>query len=73
MTSPKKFPDGSASDQRYESACIRAIDPWLRLERQADRVIEALDQVTTPGIVRAPLAEDDSLIIAIRDAAAGGE
>jgi len=63
-----RLADGSTSDNRMEAATIRALDPWIRLERQAQGLIDILDQVTAPGVVRNELPDDDSLVIAIKDA-----
>jgi len=46
---------------------VRAIDASLALDRSVERVLSALDDATAPGIVRAPLDEDDSLVMAIKD------
>lgn len=63
-----RFPDGSISSiQRLEAATVRALDAHMTLERKAERLCDELDQATNPGVVRAPLSDEDSLVIAIRD------
>jgi len=64
-----RFADGTGSGTRtqIESACVRAIDAYVTLERRADRVLEALDDITIPGVVRHAITEEDSLVIAIKD------
>lgn len=64
---PRQFPDGSTSGVGHEMsrATVRAIDAYMRLGEAADRVIAAMDNITMPGVVRAPLSEDDSLVMAI--------
>jgi hypothetical protein len=66
---PTRFPDGSGvPNSREQSACVRAIDAYMSLIRKADRLGIELDDVTIPGVVRAPMADDDSLVIALRAA-----
>jgi hypothetical protein len=71
--SPRKFPDGSrVTNARAESACLRAIDSCLTLARSADRLSTELDHIdrTIPGsgIIRLPVEDDDSLMVAVREA-----
>jgi hypothetical protein len=68
--SSTKLADGSgAPDTRIESAFVHAIDSCLGVGRSADKLLEELDAVTRPsGVVRGPLNEDDSLVIAVREA-----
>lgn len=67
-----RFPDGSVtSNDRLSAAAVRALDAHMILERVADRLIEELDQITAPGVVRAHITDEDSLVIAIRDITQG--
>jgi len=45
------------------------IDASLRLSRHADRLSHAMEDATPLGVIRAPLSEDDSLVIAIKEVA----
>lgn len=67
----RKFPDGSGvANVRMESACIRAIDSCLVASTAADRLCHELDYLTPgSGIIRLPMEESDSLVIAVKDAA----
>lgn len=57
----------SSSTTPLESATVRALDAWIMLEQMAERVIDALDDITAPGTASAePLALDDSLVIALK-------
>lgn len=61
-----KFPDGSVTNtDRLSAAAIRALDAHMAVERHADRLIEELDQITSPGVVRTQITDEDSLVIAI--------
>lgn len=69
--SRKKFADGSGvTNARVESACLRAIDSCLAIGRSADRLANELDHVIPPssGIIRLPMEDDDSLVIAVKEA-----
>lgn len=67
---PRKFPDGSqVLNARTEAACLRAIDSCLTVIRSADRLGNELVHITpTSGIIRLPMDEDDSLVVAVREA-----
>jgi hypothetical protein len=68
MGSITKFPDGSVSSvQRLEAATVRLLDAYMTMERSADRLLDELEQMTSPGVVRVQIDEDDSLVIAIQD------
>ncbi len=69
---PSRLAEGSkggSGSMRTEAAFVRAIDSSLALDRSVDRVIAALDDITPPGFIRAPLSDEDSLVIAIKDVA----
>jgi hypothetical protein len=66
---PKRFADGSGNGTALETATVRALDAYMMIGRHADRLSEELDQVTQPGVVGAPLSDEDSLVIAIREIA----
>lgn len=70
--SSTKLADGSgAPATRIESAFVRAIDSCLGVGRSADKLLEELDTVARPsGVIRVPLDEDDSLVVAVREARA---
>jgi hypothetical protein len=55
-----------------ETACLRSVDSSIQVSEAADRLSVELDNLTPPpvGIIRPPLDEDDSLMVAIRDARA---
>jgi hypothetical protein len=68
---PTKFADGSGvPSPRVDSAFVRATEACLRVSRAADRLANELDHVTIPGsgVVHAPLDENDSLVVAVREA-----
>lgn len=65
-----RLADGSGNGHRMESACVRAIDAWMRLAQKASDLLDLLDNVTSPGVVRTHLSEDDSLVIAIQSVTA---
>lgn len=70
---PEKFPEGSGGGVAMaDVACVRAIDSYMKLIELADRLCEAMDDTTIPGVVRAPIKEDDSLVIAIQHAKSVG-
>lgn len=63
-----RFPEGSVNKKdRLSAATVRAIDALIGLERSADRLLEELEQITSPGVVRTQITDEDSLVIAIRD------
>lgn len=68
----RKFADGSCIvNAPAEAACLRAIDSCLQVSRSADRLGTELDHMTPPpgsGIIRLPVDDDDSLMVAVRDA-----
>jgi len=70
MTS-RRLADGSGGGKRsYEPACVRAIDAYLTLGQQADRLGYELDNITPVGVVGAVTASippDDSLVIALQE------
>lgn len=61
---PDRFPDSSSGD-RLTAAAVRACSAYQSLGRKADSVGYELDDITSPGNVRQPLSEEDSLVIAI--------
>jgi len=61
-----RLADGSVGGRRLEAACVRAIDTHLMLGRKADKLLNALDEMTTPGVVSAPIDDEDSLVIALQ-------
>lgn len=63
---PTRFPDGSGNGSALEIAAVRALDAYIHLGQAADRLSDELDQVTQPGVVHAPMSDEDSLVIAIR-------
>lgn len=64
----RKLADGSGSGRSsYEPACVRALDSYMLLTRQAERVSEELDQITIPGMVDHPVSVEDSLVIALQE------
>jgi len=66
---PIKFPEGSGiTNNRMESACVRAIDAYMTLGRRADALCAELDNVTLPGVVRAVIDDNDSLVTAVAEA-----
>lgn len=66
---PQKFPEGSGVyNSRVESACVRAIDACMTVSRKAAAILEAMDDVTIPGMVRGAIEDNDSMVIALRDA-----
>lgn len=70
----RKFPDGSVSQKdRMKAAGVRALDAYFTVSNRADRLIEELDQVTSPGVVRVQISDEDSLVIAIREITLGRE
>ena len=68
----RKFPEGSGiTNAQAESACLRAIDSCMAAGRSADRLGNELDHMTPPpgsGIIRLPVEEDDSLMVAVKEA-----
>jgi hypothetical protein len=66
----RKFPDGSGvANARLESACLRAVDSCMMVIRTADRLGDELDHVVPgSGIIRLPVDDDDSLVVALREA-----
>lgn len=68
----RKFPEGSGiTNAQVESACLRAIDSCLQVIRSADRLGTELDHMTPPpgsGIIRLPVEDDDSLMVAVKEA-----
>lgn len=66
-----RFADGSGTGTNSEASAVRAVDEWIQLGNKADRLANELDMVTKPGFLQPPnLADDDSLVIALRDFAA---
>ncbi len=63
---PTKFADGSTTGHRLEVAAVRAIDAYMMVEKSAERLSEELDQITSPGVVRVHITDEDSLVIAIK-------
>ncbi|HWW61204.1 MAG TPA: hypothetical protein VN181_07545 [Thermoanaerobaculia bacterium] len=62
-----KLAEGSINkNDRMTAAAVRALDAHIHLERTADRLLEELDQITSPGVVRTQITDEDSLVIAIR-------
>lgn len=49
-----------------EAACIRALEAIHVLEERASSALAELDNMTIPGVVRAPLDEEDSLVISLQ-------
>ena len=65
MTS-NKLADGSGEKRgSFEPACVRALDAYLTLGQQVDRLDAALDEITETGVVRHHLGPEDSLVIAL--------
>lgn len=64
---PTRIADGSGHGHRLDAACVRALEAWMDITRKADELLDLLDNVTSPGVVRARLSDDDSLVIALRD------
>lgn len=63
------FPEGSGiSNSRAEVACVRTIESHMGVVRRADQILALMDDMTMPGVVRAPIDDNDSLVIALRDA-----
>lgn len=67
MSRRQPFADGSVTGKRVEAAVVRALDAYMTIERKADLLIEELDDVTIPGVVRTQIDQEDSLVIAIKD------
>lgn len=66
---PVKFPEGSGGGvAKSDVACVRAVDSYMKVIDLADRLIEDIDNATIPGVVRTPIKDDDSLVIAIQQA-----
>jgi hypothetical protein len=67
---PRKFPEGSSVvNARVEAACLRAIDSCMAVGRSADRLATELDHMNpSSGIIRLPVEEDDSLMVAVKEA-----
>lgn len=63
----KRFPEGSVSGKidPLSAAAMRAVDAHIALGRKAEALVEELDQITSPGVPRQKLSEEDSLVIAI--------
>ncbi len=68
---PRKFPDGSSNGHRLGRAAVRAIDAYLAVAKKADELADHLDQLTAPGVIRALLSDEDSLVIVIKELTAG--
>lgn len=62
----RKLADGSGSERRMDYAFGMMIESLLTFDAAVTRLSCALDDMTSPG-VPAKLAEDDSLIITLRD------
>lgn len=60
------------SNSRMEVACVRMIEAHVSLGKKADQVLALLDDMTMPGVVRAPVDDNDSLVIVLRDAVDSG-
>jgi hypothetical protein len=69
----RRLADGSGGGRSYEPACVRAIDSYLTLSQQADRVSVELDNVTIPGVVSHVVEPEDSLVIALQECVATRE
>jgi hypothetical protein len=54
-----------------QAAAVRAIDAHMSMSRQADHVVDELDQITAPGVIRQQLTDEDSLVIAINAITSG--
>jgi hypothetical protein len=72
---PKKLADGSGvPNSRTESAFVRTVDACLTVGRAADRLSDELDHAmksgTGSGVIRVPMDEDDSLVVAVQEARA---
>ena len=67
----KRIADGSGRGDPLDAAAVRAIDAYKTISRKADRLANALDEITAPGVVKNELSEEDSLVIAIADVRAG--
>jgi hypothetical protein len=69
----KRFAEGSVSGRvdRMQAAAVRAIDAHMSMSRQADHVVDELDQITAPGVIRQQLTDEDSLVIAINAITSG--
>jgi len=65
--SRQRFADGSGCGNRLEAAVVRAVDAYMTIERKAQRLIDELDDVTLPGVVRHQIDPEDSLVIAMQD------
>jgi hypothetical protein len=70
---PRKFPDGSTNGHRLGRAAVRAIDAYMMVARKADELADHLDQLTAPGVIRALLSDEDSLVIVIKELTEGRE
>jgi len=75
--SRKKFADGSGVvNAEMETACLRAIDSCLTVSKSADRLSNELDHaqvIAGSGIIRIPMDEDDSLVVAVKEARDAGK
>lgn len=65
---PQKFAEGTGRGTSADTACVRALDSYMKLAEKADLVMTELDNLTAPGVLHNKrLPEDDSLVIAIHD------
>lgn len=67
-----KLAQGSTSNtDRMQSACVRTCDAYRTVTRKAQRIQEELDEVTSPhGVPTTELHDEDSVVIAVREAKA---
>jgi hypothetical protein len=67
----KHLADNSAAGQRFQSACVRALDAHTCIEHAAKRLNEEMDDVTAPhGVPVVELAAEDSVVTSIEAARA---
>ena len=68
-TSPGRLADGSFAGARLQSASVRAIDSHRNVQRMANKLNKAMDDVTAPhGIRVTGLSEEDSAVIVVNEA-----
>jgi hypothetical protein len=71
---PRKLADGSGGGRyTFEPGCVRAIDSYLTLSRQAERLSTALDDITMPGVIVSAMDPEDSLVIALQEFVTSGD
>lgn len=70
-TSSGRFAESSAMGDRMRSAGVRAMEACSSIKRSASRLIEELDETTSPHGIPVELDAEDSMALVVERAIAG--